>query len=308
MKKISVVVLNWNGKKLLEQFLPNVIQYSIEHADIVVADNGSTDDSVQYIKTTFPEVNIIENGANYGFAEGYNRAIKQLSTPYVLLLNSDVDIKAPYLEPLMEALENDPFLGAVQPKILDFKNPEYFEYAGASGGFMDYNFFPFCRGRIFNYYEKDEGQHNEAIEVFWASGAALFTRTSLFNELGGLDKDFFAHMEEIDLCWRIKNNGYRIGVIPESIVYHVGGATLSEFSAHKTFLNFRNNLYIIVKNYEGWLIPKLFVRLFLDGLAALKFLSERNFANVFAVLKGHFYFYLFLPRTLNKRRVLKNHG
>ena len=305
MKQISVVILNWNGANLLTTFLPSVIKYSEHIADIYVAANGSTDNSIEVCRTQFPTVKIIDNKENHGFAGGYNLAIQEITTPYTLLLNSDVEVTENWLEPLVTALENDPFLAAVQPKIKAFHEKDYFEYAGASGGFLDKNFFPFCRGRLFNVFEEDQGQYNTNKEIFWASGAAMLTRTNLYKQVKGLDADYFAHMEEIDLCWRFKNMGYRIGVIPAATVFHVGGATLSQFSTHKLFLNFRNSLFLIFKNYRGVLFTKLFARLFLDGIASAKFLLEGNFGNLFAVLKAHIHFYLQLPKLIRKRRANK---
>lgn len=305
MKQISVVILNWNGANLLSTFLPSVIKHSEHIAHVYVADNGSTDNSIDVCKTKFPSVRIINNQENFGFAGGYNVALKEINTPYTLLLNSDVEVTENWLEPLVTAMENDPFLAAVQPKIKAYHEKDYFEYAGASGGFLDKNFFPFCRGRLFNVFEEDYGQYNTSQEVFWASGAAMLTRTDLYKQVHGLDADFFAHMEEIDLCWRYKNMGYRIGVIPAATVYHVGGATLSQFSTHKLFLNFRNSLYLISKNYRGFLPSKLFIRLWLDGVAAIKFLVEGNVGNFLAVLKAHVHFYKHLPKLISKRKINK---
>lgn len=305
MKQISVVILNWNGASLLSTFLPSIVKYSEHIATVYVADNGSTDNSIELCQSMFPSVEIIENKKNLGFSGGYNKALENITSKYVLLLNSDVEVTENWLEPLVTAMENDPFLAAVQPKIKAYNQKSHFEYAGASGGFIDKNFFPFCRGRLFNHFEEDYGQYDSAEEIFWASGASLLTRTDLYKQVGGLDADFFAHMEEIDLCWRFKNMGYRIGVIPQSTVYHVGGATLSQFSNHKLFLNFRNSLFLICKNYRGFLLKKIAERLLLDGIAGMKFLLEGNLGNIGAVIKAHMFFYRNFGGLLKKRKFNK---
>ena len=299
--KLAVVILNWNGQSLLEQFLPTIIQYSPE-ATIYVADNASTDNSVTYVKANFPSVKIIINKANYGFAGGYNESLQNVDADLYALVNSDIEVTANWLEPIIETFKNEPKTAIIQPKILDFKNKEYFEYAGAAGGFIDKYGFPFCRGRIFDTLEKDNGQYDNSIEIFWASGACFFIRSEIYHELNGFDSDFFAHQEEIDLCWRLKNAGKKIFYTGKSTVYHVGGGTLNKQSAQKTFLNMRNNLTMLVKNLPVskvfWII---FTRLILDGAAALYFAFKNGFPHLWAVLRAHFSFYAQLPKTLQLR-------
>ena len=241
MKKIAVVILNWNGAKLLEQFLPSVMAYSDE-AKIYVADNASTDDSIAVIKEKFPSVTIIQNDGNYGFAKGYNVALQNIEEEYYALVNSDIEVTPNWLTPILSIFENEKETGIIQPKILDFKNKEYFEYAGAAGGFIDKYGYPFCRGRIFETIEKDNHQYDNEREIFWATGACFFIRKEVYRKLNGFDGDFFAHQEEIDLCWRAFNLGYKIKYTYNSIVYHVGGATLNQSNPKKTYLNFRNSL------------------------------------------------------------------
>lgn len=286
MKKISVVILNWNGKELMEKFLPSVIEYSPENiAEIVVADNGSTDGSLDMLRKKFPSVRLIEFDKNYGFAEGYNKAINEIESPYTVLLNSDVEVTERWLQAPLEILETKPEVAAVQPKILAYNNKDTFEYAGAAGGFIDKYGYPFCRGRIFNVVEKDNKQYDKPQSIFWASGACMFIKTEIYKNVGGLDGEFFAHQEEIDLCWRLKSRGYQILCIPESVVYHVGGATLNVESPRKTFLNFRNNLLMLYKNLLAEDMKHVMrVRCFLDYIAALKFLVSGHPANAKAVI------------------------
>jgi len=285
MKKVSIVILNWNGSKLLRQFLPSVISYSpSDVAEVVVADNGSTDDSIELLKTTFPEVRIICLDQNYGFAEGYNRALQQIDTEYTVLLNSDVEVSPDWLTDPILALDADETIAGVQPKILAQRNKVFFEYAGASGGYMDKYGYPFCRGRILSVVEKDEGQYDDPADILWGSGACLFIRTDIYKKVGGLDAVFFAHQEEIDLCWRLRCRGFRLVCIPQSVVYHVGGATLEMESPRKTFLNFRNNLLMLYKNLpENELKPVMRVRFWFDCLAAVKFALTGHFSNAKAV-------------------------
>ena len=285
MKPIAVIILNWNGEKLLREFLPSVCRYTPENiADIIVADNGSTDASVPLLKEKFPRVRLLELGKNHGFAEGYNRAIGSLDYPYVVLLNSDVEVSENWLPPLYEYCETHTDVAACQPKIRSYRNKEYFEYAGASGGYLDKYGFPFCRGRIFNTIEKDNGQYDNNTDIFWATGACLFIRTEIYKKAGGLDKEFFAHMEEIDLCWRLRSRGKSIVCIPQSVVYHVGAATLKKESPRKTYLNFRNNLVMLYKNLPPQELNKVMrVRAFLDYLAALQYLLKGQLDNVKAV-------------------------
>lgn len=303
--KVAVVILNFNGKKFLEKFLPNVIANSVGH-QIYVADNGSTDDSIDYLKANFTQVTVIKIKDNCGYAMGYNIALKQIIADYFILLNSDVEVIPNWIEPVIELMEKNQKVAACQPKLLDFKNRDEFEYAGASGGYIDKYGYPFCRGRLFNTLEKDTQQYNNATEVFWATGACLFVKAKAFWEVDGLDDDYFAHMEEIDLCWRLKNVGYSIYVEPKSIVYHVGGGTLNKLSSRKTFLNFRNNLITLTKNHSSrGLIIKLFYRMILDGIAAYKFLFDGQPKHFFAVVRAHFAYYYMLPSTLAKRKKLK---
>jgi hypothetical protein len=300
-KKIAVVILNWNGKSFLEKFLPNVIKYSAI-AEVIVADNLSSDDSIAFLKSNFPQVTVIENQSNDGFSKGYNTALKQVNTEYYVLLNSDVDVTENWIEPIIQLMESDKKIAACQPKILDYKYHQKFEYAGAAGGFIDKYGYPFCRGRIFNVLEDDHHQYDSATEVFWATGACMFVRAEAFWKVGGFDDDYFAHMEEIDVCWRMKNIGYKIFVEPKSKIYHVGGGTLNKLSPRKTFLNFRNNLTTLTKNASPrFLFFKIIYRMILDGVAAFKFLFEGNSSHFIAVIKAHFSFYAHLPSTLKKR-------
>lgn len=304
MKEVSIVILNWNGRKYLQQFLPSIIAHS-GTARIILADNASTDDSVEFVKTHFPSIEIIINESNGGFAKGYNDALKKIDSEYYLLLNSDVEVTENWVEPMLE-LMSDKSIAGCQPKILSYSQKDTFEHAGASGGFLDVHYFPFCRGRIIDNLEKDAGQYDSATEVFWASGAALMIRSNVFHKLGGFDESFFAHMEEIDLCWRAKKLAYTFYVVPKAVVYHVGGGTLSYVSPQKTYLNFRNSLYMIVKNHEGWLFPKLFLRLSIDGIAGVRFLLKGEFKNFMAVMKSHVSMYANLMTLLQKRKQLKS--
>jgi len=304
---VSVVILNWNTRDMLEQFLPEVIRHSAHpKVSIVVADNGSDDDSVLLVKTKFPEVRIIQLDNNYGFAGGYNRALKQLTTPYTVLLNSDVIPGEKWLEPLLRCMEQNPDTAACVPKIKSLHQPDHFEYAGAAGGFIDKWGYPFCRGRIFDVIEKDTGQYNQPGEIFWGSGAALMVRTEWFNRSGGLNEAFFAHMEEIDWCWRMKNQGFKIRYCPESIIFHLGGGTLNAMSSHKTYLNFRNNLFMLYRNLPKKEITKtIFIRLILDGMASIKFLLSAQFSHFKAVWKAHLSYYHSLPRLRKERSILQ---
>lgn len=299
--KVAVVILNWNGRKLLEQFLPSVVNYSGD-ATIYVADNNSTDDSVKFLQSNYPKVNLIQNKRNLGYAGGYNLAFKSVAEEIVVLLNSDVEVSENWLEPILKTFEQEKEVAAIQPKILDFKRKEYFEYAGAAGGFIDKYGYPFCRGRIFQNLEKDQGQYDDDAYIFWASGACLAVRKSAFYEIGGLDEDFFAHQEEIDLCWRLQNQGYRIKYVSDSKVYHVGGATLANMNPKKTFFNFRNSLFMLLKNVEkSKIFQILLIRMLLDGIAGVKFLIEGKFSHLFAILEAHFSFYKHFKKMLKKR-------
>jgi GT2 family glycosyltransferase len=301
-KKVAVVILNWNGKSFLEQFLPSITNFSNE-ADIIVADNNSTDDSVSFLKNDYPSIRIIELDDNYGFAGGYNNALKLVDNEYYVLLNSDVEVTENWLKPMVNLLDDNIDVVACQPKIKDYNNKSYYEYAGASGGFIDKYGYPFCRGRIFDTLEKDSGQYNEPSEIFWASGASLFIRSKQYHSIGGLDEFFFAHMEEIDLCWRLKNNGHKIMVCPSSTVYHVGGGTLNKINPRKTFLNFRNSLLTLHKNLpKNKRFIKLFVRMCLDGLAAIKFLIDGKPKHTLAILNSHLAFYKAISQNKLKRK------
>ena len=299
--KIAVVILNWNGVKLLEQFLPSVVQYSSE-ATVYVADNASTDDSISFVKANFTTVQIIKNDYNFGFAQGYNEALKNVNADIFALINSDIEVTENWLQPIIETFKNEAQTAIIQPKILDYKRKEYFEYSGAGGGFIDKYGYPFCRGRIFETLEKDNGQYNDSCEIFWASGACFFIRSSVYKELNGFDSDFFAHQEEIDLCWRAFNNNHIIKYNGDSTVYHVGGATLNEGNPKKTFLNFRNSLLMLVKNLpKESLVKLLFLRMILDGIAGIRFLFQGKILHSIAVLKAHFYFYHLLSINYKKR-------
>ncbi len=303
---IAIVILNWNGRHLLEQFLPKVLEHSLTQASVYVADNASTDDSVAFLTESFPQVKIIQNATNGGYARGYNEALERLEEDLFVLMNSDIVTSVGWLDPILEAFENDPHLGAAQPKILDLKRPDHFEYAGAGGGFLDYFGYPFCRGRLFDTLEKDDGQYNDRLPIFWASGACLVVRRSAFYEAGALDEQFFAHQEEIDLCWRIQAAGYSILHLGDSAAFHLGGATLEQMNPQKTFLNFRNNLMLLLKNVPGRKVYSiLFLRMCLDGIAAVKFLAEGKLKHSLAILRAHFGFYAKVPSLLRLRRRTK---
>ena len=304
--KIAIVILNWNGAKLLRQFLPSVIEFSKgDFSEVIVADNGSTDESVLILKERFPEVKILDLKQNFGFARGYNEALKQIQADYFVILNSDVEVTPGWLESPISLMEANSSVAAVQPKILSFHQKTHFEYAGAAGGFIDQFGYPFCRGRIFNEVEADHGQYDDLTDIFWATGACMFVRATSFKESGGFDADFWAHMEEIDLCWRLKNRGYRIIYTPESKVYHVGGGTLSYDNPQKLFLNFRNNLWLLYKNLpSNQLLPVLISRMILDSVAAFKLMAEFNFNGIKSVLKAHSHFYRSLPVLNQKRKAM----
>lgn len=286
MKQTAVVILNYNGAGMLRRFLPSVIEYSPE-ASIYVADNGSSDESCDVIRNEFPAVKLMVLDHNYGFAEGYNRALAQVDEEYAVLLNSDVEVTRGWLSPMTQFLDSNPEVAACQPKLLSFKQKDFFEYAGAAGGFIDKWGYTFCRGRIFNTVERDSGQYDDTTDVFWATGAALMIRNEVYKNNGGLDGRFFAHMEEIDLCWRLRSRGYRIACVPQSHVYHVGGATLKKENPQKTYLNFRNNLLMIYKNAPDCQLKKIMLfRKVFDNVAALKFLASGDYAAFKAVRKA----------------------
>ena len=305
--KTAIIILNWNGEKLLEQFLPSVVEFTAKQADIYIADNNSTDNSIDFITKNFPSVKIIKNAINGGYAKGYNDALKHIDADIFCLINSDIEVTENWLNPILNEFKNDENIGVLQPKILDFKNKTKFEYAGAAGGFLDFFGYPYCRGRIFNDIEKDKNQFNKISDIFWASGACFFIKSDLFRELNGFDEDYFAHQEEIDLCWRVQNAGFKIKYIPNSIVYHVGGATLSNLNPKKTFLNFRNSLLNILKNVPNrYLVFLILSRLILDGFAGIKFLLELKPKHTFAILKAHLSFYSLFFKFLRKRKNKKN--
>jgi GT2 family glycosyltransferase len=304
--EIAVVILNWNGKKLFDTFLPSVIKYSdSENIEIIVADNGSEDDSVNYLQQRFPHIKIIELKKNYGFAGGYNQALHQIKADYFVLLNSDVEVSANWINEPVRRMEEDKTIAAVQPKILNYKKPDEFEYAGAAGGFIDKFGYPFCRGRLLNRMEDDKGQYNKATSLFWASGACMFVRSELFNKVNGFDDDFWAHMEEIDLCWRLKNRGYKIIYEPESVVYHLGGGTLSYDNPQKVYLNFRNNLFMLFKNLPDYKFHRIFIlRIILDYIAAIKFICGFHMKSFYAVIKAHISFLKLIKVLMKKRKEL----
>ena len=305
--RIAIVILNWNGQELLSKFLPSVIENSKqEGVEVIVADNGSSDSSLLILYSEFPGVRVLSLGINHGFAKGYNEALKQVTADYFILLNSDVEVTPNWIHPMIGLMEEDSLVAAVQPKILSWHKKDEFEYAGAAGGFIDKLGFPFCRGRILNINEKDKGQYNEVSEIFWASGACMAIKASLFHEAGGFDEDFWAHMEEIDLCWRLKNMGFKILYTPDSHVFHLGGGTLPYDSPRKLYLNFRNSLWLLYKNLPSRKLFKVMaVRMLLDGAAAFKLLGEGNTKGFFSVIKAHYSYYNSLPRLREKRKKLK---
>jgi len=305
--KIAIVILNWNGEKMLKCFLPSVIKNSrTENTEIIVADNGSTDSSVKLLREHFPEIKIIELKKNYGFAKGYNKALKKIDSDYYILLNSDVEVTPGWINPMISVMEKDPEVAAVQPKILSWKKKDEFEYAGAAGGFIDKLGFPLCRGRILDVTEKDHGQYDNVASIFWASGACMALRASFFHEAGGLDSDYWAHMEEIDLCWRLKTKGFKIIFTPYSTVYHLGGGTLSYNNPFKMFLNFRNSLWLLHKNLPSKkFIRILITRLLLDDAGALRWLITGNLKDFLSVVKAHYAYYRSLPKMNKKRKQIK---
>ena len=304
---VAVVILNWNGKRFLERFLPSLVTRSSD-AEIIIADNASTDGSVEFVTREYPFIRVIRNPDNGGFARGYNLALRQIEADYYVLLNSDIEVTDNWIQPVIRLMESDPLIAACQPKILSYEERSKFEYAGAAGGFIDKLGYPFCRGRLFQTLEEDKGQYNDTTEIFWATGACMFVKAGIYHELGGMDDDFFAHMEEIDFCWRLYNNGYRVMYCPDSAVYHIGGGTLPKISWRKTYLNFRNNFILLYKNLPEEMIFGVFARrLFLDSIAALKFLFTAGFKDFWAVLKAHFSFYGSFGKTREKRKLLK-HG
>jgi GT2 family glycosyltransferase len=303
--KVAVVILNWNGKAYLEKFLPSVIASTYPNLEIIVGDNASTDESVVFVQEHYPSIRIISTFRNLGFAGGYNHVLTKVQADYFVLLNSDVEVSNNWIEPVIRLMEKDPLIAAAQPKILSHKDKSKFEYAGAAGGFLDRFGYAFCRGRIFDALEADKGQYDQPGEIFWASGAAFFIKKSVWELSGGLDHHFFAHMEEIDLCWRLKNQGYKIMYCPDAKVYHVGGGALSVESPYKTYLNFRNNLVMLQKNLPpGKSFRVIFIRFWLDLLSLIKYLFQGNAKNALAISKAHFYFF----RNLNRNRKNISHN
>lgn len=302
MTKVAIVILNWNGIHFLKQFLPTLVEHSgLPGAKIIVADNNSSDDSKKYLKEHHPGIRLIELQENHGFADGYNRALKQIEAEYYLLLNSDIEVTRNWLAPLIAFMDKNHPFAACSPLLLDHKNREKYEYAGAAGGYIDKYGYTFCRGRLFNNTETADDSFTDPTEVFWATGAALFIRASVFHEAGGFDPFFFAHMEEVDLCWRLKNRGYKLAVIPESKVYHVGGGTLPKSNPFKTYLNYRNNLLLLHKNLpDNKLRRILFIRRILDGLSATLFLLKLEFREISSVIKAHRDYY-------RKKKVYNNY-
>lgn len=291
MSKLAVVILNWNGKKFLERFLPTLLRTLPDYAEAVVCDNASGDDSVAFLKEHFPQVTLLQNDKNEGFARGYNLALQRVEAKYYCLLNSDIEVTDGWIEPVIEQMDANEKIAAVQPKLLSYNRRDEFEYAGASGGYIDKYGYPFCRGRVFGHVEKDHGQYDDETDIFWATGAAMFVRSDVYRLMEGLDDDFFAHMEEIDFCWRIKNLGYKIKVNPASVVYHIGGGTLPKNNSLKTFLNFRNSLYLLIKNLPDERLAKtLTLRFFLDQVAAFSFLAQGHFKDFTAVYKALYTF------------------
>ena len=299
--KLAIVILNWNGQTLLERYLPGVLQYSGD-AQVCVADNASTDDSVAYLQEHFPQVTLVQNPENWGFTKGYNEALKSIEADIYCLLNSDVEVTPNWLEAIVHTFKENDDIAIIQPKILDLLKKDYFEYAGAAGGFLDQLGYPFCRGRIFQSLEKDEGQYNKPTEIFWATGACMFIRREVFEELGGFDEDYFAHQEEVDLCWRAHNKGYKVYYVPDSHVFHLGGSTLSNMNPKKTYLNFRNSLFSITKNLPRKVAFVIILcRLILDGIAALRFVVQLKFNHCLAILRAHLSFYRQFRKMYKKR-------
>ncbi len=298
---IAIVILNYNGRRYLEQFLPFVTANVCPGGEVIVADNGSTDDSLAFLEAHYPGLRVIVLDRNYGFAGGYNMALQQVQSDYYVLLNSDVEVTPGWMEPIVGLMESDVTIGACQPKIRMYADREFFEYAGAAGGWLDYLGYPFARGRIFDVCERDEGQYNETVPIFWASGAALFIRSKLWHELGGLENFFFAHQEEIDLCWRMQLAGYRVYCCPQSVVFHVGGGTLPKGNERKVFLNFRNNLIMMAKCLpaEQWLW-KIPVRFLLDSVSAWKSLFAGEAVYFWAILEAHLAFFKWLVVSRRK--------
>jgi GT2 family glycosyltransferase len=306
--KVAIVILNWNGKNFLEQFFPTLIKHSsVEGVRIFVADNGSSDDSIDFLKKNYPSIELIILEKNYGFTGGYNRALAQIHAEYFILLNSDIEVTEGWIEPVIELMDLQTEIAACQPKINSFVQKEYFEYAGAAGGYIDKYGYPFCRGRILKEHERDNGQYDQISQIFWATGACMFIRADLYKKAGGFDEDFFAHMEEIDLCWRLKNMGYQIYFHPGSVVYHVGGGTLPNNNPQKLYLNYRNNLFLLFKNLPSKKRFSIVLRrMILDGASAILYLLNGSFLFFWSVVRAHLRFYCSLKTLRTKRKNLDN--
>lgn len=306
MRTVTVILLNWNGKKFLQDFLPSVVANSnYRDTEIIIADNHSDDGSVEFLTQTYPGIRLIRFDKNLGFAGGYQKALEQIQSRYFVLLNTDVKVTENWLRPLIDTMENDNSIGACMPKIKSSDRPDCFEYAGASGGFIDTFGYPFCRGRILGTIERDTGQYDDSRRVFWASGACLAVRSSSYFKAGGLDDLFFAHMEEIDLCWRLQNLGQFVYCLPRSVVYHVGGGSLPNNNPRKIYLNYRNNLYLLFKNLSsGRLLPVIFTRMLMDVVSAFVYLFQGSVSFSFAVVKAHFDFYCHIPVLVRKRKLI----
>lgn len=309
----ALAILNYNGEEMLESYLPSTLHSSAYPVDFVLIDNNSKDNSVPFMQEWHPEYKLLQFTDNYGYAGGYNKGLEQLDNEFIVLLNSDIRCTTHWLDPIMEEMRADNSIAAISPKIRSIEEPDHFEYAGAAGGFIDFLAYPFCRGRLFTTIEKDEEQYQDSREIFWASGAAMVIRKSVFDQLGGFDASFFAHQEEIDLCWRFKRAGYKIKVQPKSIVYHLGGGTLSYESPNKTYLNFRNNLIMLIKNDEsGFWFVKFLVRLILDGIAGIQMLLQGNHKNTWAVVRAHWYilprFFQFVKKRNSIKTLIKKHA
>ena len=300
--RLAIVILNWNGVKLLKKFLKPLVTYTNAENEIYIIDNKSTDNSIDYIKSNFPTIKIIKNNDNYGYAKGYNEGLKKINADIFCLLNNDVEVTQNWIKPVMNEFRSNPITAAIQPKILNYKNKDYFDYAGAAGGFIDSLGYPYCDGRIHNIIEKDKKQYDYNKDIFWASGACLFIRKDIFIKLNGFDESFFNHMEEIDLCWRILKSGLKIKYIYKSKVFHVGGGTLDYNNPKKTFYNFRNSLFTITKNSEKNFLITLFFKMIVDGLIGISFLLTFKFRHLLAIIKAHFAFYNQIPRLIKQRQ------
>ena len=300
--KVAVVILNWNGRFFLEKFLPSVYNSDYPNIEFIIGDNGSSDDSVDFVRTVYPTIRIVQNDRNLGFAGGYNEVLKDVGADYYVLLNSDVEVPPDWIRPVVELLEDNPDMAVAQPKIRSYYLRDHFEHAGAAGGFIDHYGFPFCRGRMLHVLEKDQGQYDDACDIFWATGAAFFIKRHHWELAGGFDADFFAHMEEVDLCWRLQRAGYRIGYCPQSVVYHVGGGTLPASNPQKTYLNFRNSLYTLQRNLPMLrMVWVIFARMWIDLAALMHFMMRGKFRDAWAISRAHQRFFLDIFKTARKR-------